>query len=119
MNALLAFLLAVGATSFIQTGTASWYDDGPGLYAAVNSFRWGDDPYDLTVCLRDGSKCVTVTVRDHCQCHVGTPKERLIDLSPAAFRRLGPLSRGLLRVTVQTAIRLPATDTAPGWRVHL
>ena len=81
-----------------RSGRASWYDDGPGLYAAVNSYRWGDPRYSVRVCA--GSRCVTVTVRDFCQCYVGTSRERVIDLSPDAFRRLAPLSAGLVKVTV-------------------
>lgn len=81
------------------SGTASWFDDGPGLYAAVHSYRWGQPRYSVRVC--SGSRCVTATVRDYCQCYVGTSRERLIDLSPAAFARLGSLSRGILPVTVE------------------
>jgi hypothetical protein len=36
---------------------------------------------------------VTVTVRDFCQCYVGTAQERAIDLSRDAFRRLAPIAR--------------------------
>ena len=48
-----------------------------------------------------GSRCVTVTLSDFCSCYAGTDSERLIDLSPDAFSRLAPLSRGLVRVTVE------------------
>lgn len=83
--------------SLATGGIASWYDDGPGLYAAVPGWHFGDTRYQLTVCLRQSSSCVTVTVRDFCGC----PGGRVIDLSPAAFRRLAPLSRGLIFVTVR------------------
>lgn len=82
------------------SGQATWYDDGPGLYAAVGSWRWGDDPYPVTVCtaIAGTSRCVTVHVLDYCfACRDGSP---LIDLSPMAFRALGPLSAGVLRVSV-------------------
>jgi len=81
-----------------RSGRASWYDDGPGLYAAVNSFRWGDTPYRVRVTA--GDRSVVVIVRDFCGCYTGTARERIIDLSPAAFQALAPLSRGLVHVTV-------------------
>ncbi len=86
------------ATRTVLEGRASWYDDGPGLYAAVHSFRWGDGRYWVTVTA--GRRSVRVLVRDHCACYVGTSKERVIDLSPAAFRALAPLSRGIIRNVV-------------------
>jgi rare lipoprotein A (peptidoglycan hydrolase) len=39
---------------------------------------------------------VVVTLIDFCQC----PGGRLLDLYSDAFERLGPLSRGVLKVTV-------------------
>lgn len=84
----------------VLEGTASWYDDGPGLYAAVHSYRFGDPVYDVIVRVPGGDS-VRVRVRDHCACYVGTSRERLIDLSPDAFAKLAPLSRGLVRVTVE------------------
>lgn len=91
------------------SGTATWYDDGPGYYAAVPTYRWGDPRYKVTVCNRDGA-CVVVTVRDFCGC----PGDRIIDLSPAAFSRLAPLSRGIVPVTVSRgagpSVTVPPTD---------
>lgn len=94
-------------------GVASWYDDGPGLYGAVHSWRFGDRPYRLTV--SSGSRSVVVTVRDYCAC----PDQRVIDLSPAAFSRLAPLSRGLIYVDIGRIgpdPTLPPTDIYT--RVH-
>ena len=107
----LAVLMGSTLPSAPPGGTASWYDDGSGLYAAVPSYRFGDPTYPLNVCA--GTRCVQVTVRDHCQCHVGTSRERIIDLSRDAFSRLAPLSRGLVRVTLSEPVpnHLPATDT--------
>lgn len=90
-----------------ESGVASWYDDGPGFYAAVHSFRWGDPPYRVVVTADNGNSIV-VTVRDFCQCYVDTERERVIDLSPAAFAALAPLSNGLVRVTVFRAGLRPA-----------
>jgi rare lipoprotein A (peptidoglycan hydrolase) len=90
-------------------GVASWYDlKGPGLYAAMPEWRWGDPAFRARVCT--DSACVTVTVNDHCGC----PDGRVIDLSADAFRRLAPLSQGLVRVTVSVGVEpvptLPPTD---------
>lgn len=117
MLQLLLSVLLASQISAVQTGQATYYDDGPGLYAAVPSYSWGDPKYDVRVCLlRNSSRCVTVTVRDHCACLVGKPDERLIDLSPAAFRKLEPRiysssDPGKIDVTVQRAVPLPATST--------
>jgi hypothetical protein len=94
----------------IASGLASWYDDGPGLYAAVPSWRFGDRPYQVTVSA--GGRSVVVTVRDFCGC----PGARIIDLSPEAFAELAPLSRGLVVVTVEEGrpgATPPATDVQP------
>ena len=89
-----------------SSGIASWHDDGPGLYAAVPGWHFGDQPYRLVVSA--GSSSVVVEVRDACGC----PRGRLIDLSPAAFARLAPLSAGLVRVTITRSptVTPPPTD---------
>jgi rare lipoprotein A (peptidoglycan hydrolase) len=81
------------------TGTASWYcctrGHPSGLYAAAGpGLRQGDWRGRL-VSVRAGGRVVRVRLIDWCAC----PK-RVIDLYPAAFSRLGPLSRGLLNVKV-------------------
>lgn len=127
MIALLLSLSLAAPVGFPPAGVASWYGsiksdscfDGlprtcsPYLsgervmYAAVGSWRWGDKPYRLKVCRADDlSRCVVVTVRDHCaRCKDDaqkpwTRKSRAIDLSPAAFRRIESLSAGLVRVVL-------------------
>lgn len=79
-------------------GIASWYDDGPGLYAAAGpALRVGDwRGRRVRVCA--GDDCVVVRLTDYCQCY-GT---RLIDLSRDAFSSIGSLSRGLMKVHVST-----------------
>jgi hypothetical protein len=96
-------------TSSIESGIATWFDDGAGFYAAVPTWHWGDEPYAITVCRQDKpGVCVPATVRDFCQC----PGARIVDLSPLAFSKLAPLWAGLVKVTLQRAgsIPLPATD---------
>ena len=97
--------LVASAMSTPAHGLASWYP-ARGMIAAVHSWRWGDTPYRVRVC---ASRCIDVTVSDYCQCYVGEPRERLIDLSDDAFRKLAPLSVGVLRVTVEGPT-LPETD---------
>jgi hypothetical protein len=110
---MIAALLLIAA---MWSGEASWYDDGPGLYGAVHSYRWGDPRYPVKVCRADDPDvCVVVTIRDH----MANP-DRAIDLSPSAFHALWPgltehealILRGVVQVTVTTeVIELPATDT--------
>lgn len=92
------------------TRCQSW--GGDALVGAVPSFRFGDKPYPATVCR--GGRCVEVTVVSFCACGQRGGKDTVIDLSPAAFRRLAPLSRGVIDVTLTYGgVPLPATDTAP------
>lgn len=77
-------------------GRASWYDDGPGLYGAAGpGLRKGQL---VRVCA--AARCVRLRLTDVCQCYRHTARQRIIDLSPAAFSRLAPLSRGIIYVTV-------------------
>jgi rare lipoprotein A (RlpA)-like double-psi beta-barrel protein len=99
-------------------GVASWYDDGPGLYGAAGPVlreALGGDPAfrgeHVRVC---ADACVTVVLSDWCACGERAGKATLVDLSPAAFRRLAPLSAGVVRITIETGAapqRLPNTDT--------
>ena len=87
-------------------GTATWYclpgtsrctnTHNGGLYAAAGSeLRIGDwRGRRVRVC--HGDQCVTVTLIDWCACG----GERVIDLYSDAFRRLAPLSRGVIDVKV-------------------
>lgn len=95
---------------------------GRAMLGAVPSFRFGDDRYQAEVCaFRGGStSCVVVTVVSFCGCGDRHGKPTLIDLSPAAFRQLAPLSLGVVDVSVRridgTSVprgTLPPTDVAP------
>ena len=76
----------------VVRGVASWYDAGPGMYAAVPGYR---GPETITACDRPGH-CLSLPVVTSCWC-----RGRLVDLSPAAFRYFAPLSRGLVTLTVE------------------
>jgi Lytic transglycolase len=122
----LALTQAVGTA--LVAGWATYYDDGPGLYGAVPGYRQGHPYYvcvrldvqlhaDLATCGKKGSHSVVVRVRDFCACGDRSGRPTIIDLSPAAFKRLAPLTQGVVRVTVESPwaskIPLPPTDTAP------
>lgn len=92
----------------VQVGTASWYDYGLAgapdyaqshLTAASRDFPRGTM---LEVCRTDADACVAVRVNDY----VENPNV-IIDLSPAAFRGLAPLSRGLVPVAVSVIRAVP------------
>jgi rare lipoprotein A (peptidoglycan hydrolase) len=88
----------------------------------VPSFQYGDRPYYVRVCRTDADRCTTVKVVSSCDCGIG-----IIDLSPAAFKDLAPLSVGRVPVTVtrvaptvevqaapaKPGVPLPPTDTEP------
>lgn len=90
-----------------RAGTATWYCQpgtsrcsngwsAGGLYAAAGSeLRVGDwRGRNVRVCA--SGRCITVKLIDWCACKGA----RVIDLYATAFSRLGPLSRGVLNVTV-------------------
>ena len=109
--ALIAFLIAtmlapvigafpVAASHVPRDGVATWYDDGPGLYAAAGpALRHGDwRGSRVRVCA--GERCITVRLSDWCACGPRGGRTTVLDLSADAFRRLAPLSRGVIRVRV-------------------
>jgi rare lipoprotein A (peptidoglycan hydrolase) len=109
-----ALLLALSAGSSVQSGLATWYAT-PGLTAAAGPLlRHGDWRGSFVrVC---AGKCVTVQLTDACWCPDRHGSPVLLDLSASAFRRLAPLSRGIVAVEVEVLTRvptvLPATDAA-------
>jgi hypothetical protein len=98
------------------THCQSWGDDA--MLGAVPSFTFGDEPYPVQVCAFEGGQanCVLVTVVSYCACGDRRGEPTVIDLSPAAFRSLAPLSAGIVRVVVdhvRPGLTLPPTDVAP------
>lgn len=106
----------------------TWALEGVATYCAPTPRHcqgWGGDamlgavpdyagqPYWARV--SHGSKSVIVRVVSFCACGNRAGKSTIIDLSPAAFRRLaGSLAPGVIDVTVEWPIggpELPATDT--------
>lgn len=94
-------------------GKATWFRTsgltgaaGPVLRDALGDWR-GEH---VTVC---ASRCVTVVLTDVCACGERGDEPTLIDLSDGAFARLGPLSAGVIDVTIEVGgsrPTLPATD---------
>lgn len=101
-------------------GTASWYDatknsawytrqnkhgEAYEFYAAAGPamrklapFKWGDNPYRVRLTNLITGKSIIAWVVDVCRCNQGK-KNKLIDLSPAAFVALGvSLTTGVQRV---------------------
>jgi len=74
---------------------------GPAL-RALRDFKWGMEPYRIMVENVRNGRAIIVTVVDWCLC-TGSGKEKLVDLSPAAFEALagvGNLRLGVLKVRV-------------------
>jgi len=95
-----------------QSGLATWFDDGPGLYAAAGPDLRHGDWRGSFVTVTSGSRSVTVQLTDWCACGDRNGRPTLLDLSASAFRRLAPLSRGVIAVEVTSgSVTLPATDT--------
>jgi hypothetical protein len=107
--------------SVLLGGKATWYDDGPGHYAAAGPVlrdALGGDPAfrgeRVTVCSDDA--CVTVRLVDWCACGDRGGVPTLLDLSADAFDELAPLGRGVIPVTIELAgsvPTLPPTDAGP------
>lgn len=88
-------------------GWATWYDDGPGMYAAVPWYT--GTPVTVRVCA-DGSRCLLLRTRDFCACGPRHGIPTVADLSREAFSYLAPLSDGIVKVTLEWPVDLPATD---------
>jgi hypothetical protein len=99
-------MLPLFLTLSLLHGVATYYDNGPGLYAAAgpalrHALGTGWRGSVIKVCANERSQCVKVRLTDFCKCGPRHGKQTLLDLSPAAFRALAPLSRGVLEVTVR------------------
>lgn len=137
MTLLLAISLLLAPQAEIGTallgGKATWYDVGPGHYAAAGPVlrdALGGDPafrgQRVSVC--SGERCTTVVLTDWCACGERGGIPTLLDLSADAFRDLAPLSAGVIDVSIELGaapqVTLPPTDTAApatelvlvGWR---
>lgn len=81
---------------------------------AVPSFRFGDEPYAVQVCLADQpATCTHVVVTSYCACGDRRGQPTVVDLSVPAFRELAPLSRGVIAVIVSGPIAVPIGPTLP------
>jgi hypothetical protein len=82
------------------TGVASWWASfGPGIYAALPGYVAGTR---VTIRVWSGKLHVDAPVITSCGCFVGTPQERIVDLSPGILVALGlDPAKGLYPVSVE------------------
>ncbi len=113
----LYFVASALAHADVRTGTASYYtvascrrEGTSGIMA--NGRKLKDEDFTaaswnyrlgtaLTVCPRDSTHCVHVTVTDRGPNRILYKSGRILDLSQAAFRALAPLKEGVIAVTVE------------------
>jgi len=105
------------------TGIASHYRQTQGyegqatvaLPFDIGGIRHGEDPTWVMVC---ADRCVSLPVVDSCPCYVGTPDERIANLSREAWALVTdrPLSTGLIEVEVRLSPVSDPAPPAPGWR---
>jgi hypothetical protein len=112
MNIRAAIAIAVALTGAMPvqsvaatvSGQATWYGTGPGTghAAAGPGLRrsLGADWRGTKVRVCSVGRCVSVRLTDWCACR----DRRIIDLSDEDFRRLAPLSRGVIEVEVRGMI---------------
>jgi len=100
----------------VAMGRASSYAESPGyegqatvaLPVEIGGEIPTGAPRLVEVC---GDRCVTLPVVDSCPCYVGTPDQRVANLSHAAWRLVtdDPLEEGLVDVRITLAPRAPTT----------
>lgn len=84
------------------SGVASWFATGPdGLYGAAGPALRHGKWRGTKVRVTSGARSVIVTLNDWCACGRRHGRPTVLDLSDEAFRRLAPLSRGVIRVEVE------------------
>lgn len=84
-------------------GVATYYDWHAGQAAAGPALRrmLGPRWRGATVYVTSGTRTVRVRLTDWCACAPRHGRPTLIDLDDRSFRRLAPLSRGVIEVTVR------------------
>ena len=102
----------------LVTGKASSYSESPGwegeatvaLPVELGGGIPAGQPAYVLVC---ADRCVTLPVVDSCPCYVGTPDQRVANLSLEAWRQVTdlPIEEGLVQVEVYLdPVQLPPDD---------
>jgi hypothetical protein len=97
----------LAAVDGLVTGVASSYPESPGwegeaTVALPLEIGGGVPEGEPTYVLVCADRCVTLPVVDSCPCYVGTPDQRVANLSHEAWRRVSdmPLEEGLIPVEI-------------------
>lgn len=113
----LAFLVFAGTVRAggPVSGTASWYGPGNGVAMpfCTWTYRHSHGCGLVLITSTQTGRSTVAPVIDYCQCYVGTPSERIIDLQWGVLANLGlSTDQGLYPVTVETLIQVDMPDTA-------
>ncbi len=81
-------------------GWATYYGSGTGWTGAINH-RLGHVGQVAIVCGGEPFHCRSIAIVDVCACGDRSGSPTLIDLSPFAFRDFAPLSRGVVRISME------------------
>jgi rare lipoprotein A (peptidoglycan hydrolase) len=97
-----------GATKRHQDGAPyAFYAAASPALRALAPFKWGAEPYAITITNRHNGRSIIAWVVDECGCNgrKADPSDNpVVDLSPAAFIALGvKLGRGIQTVTITPA----------------
>lgn len=109
----------LGAADGLVTGMASSYGESGGwegqptvaLPVQLGGGSAVDTPTHVLIC---ADRCASLPVVDSCPCYVGTPDQRVANLSHAAWQLLSdmPLEEGLIQVEIYTS-PISAPGVAP------
>ena len=99
---------AMGCVLYGHGVASRW--SGPGVARNDCLYPWTRCT-PITITSLQTGRSITVVPRMYCDCWIGTPDQRIVDLDPAAVAALGlDPSAGLYPVDVQPAVVVPDTS---------
>ena len=111
---------AIATVDGAVTGMASSYGESPGwegkatvaLPVEIGGGIPDGDPNYVLIC---ADRCASLPVVDSCPCYVGTPEQRVANLSHAAWRLISdmPLEEGLIEVEITFSPIAPRSTGPP------